>query len=128
MRRLAPVAEAALAQREFSKRPKTNHRPLLTGFVPSEKKVAVCASGVKETGAKMPVVLSISSCVTILKTKEELMGENKGKPSGSVAQTKKDAGKQGDIKHIGETAGAKKKKLSDDAGLMAVAGGHPRKK
>jgi hypothetical protein len=63
-----------------------------------------------------------------LKTKEDFMGENKGKPSGAVAQSKKNAGKQGDIKNVGGTAGAKKKKLSDDAGLMAVAGGHPRKK
>jgi hypothetical protein len=59
---------------------------------------------------------------------ESFMAENKGKPSGSVAQTKKDAGKQGDIKEIGATAGAKKKSLSSRAGLMAVAGGHSRKK
>ena len=56
------------------------------------------------------------------------MAENKGKPSGSVAQTKKDAGKPGDIKEIGRTSGAKKKKLSSDAGIVGVAGGHPQRK
>lgn len=56
------------------------------------------------------------------------MAENKGKPSGAVARTKKDIGKHGDIKNIGSISGAKKKKLSSDSGIVAVAGGHPRRK
>jgi hypothetical protein len=70
-----------------------------------------------------------SRSFTDTKSKREVfMGENKGKPSGSVAQTKKDAGKPGDIKEIGRTSGAKKKKLSSDAGIVGVAGGHPQRK
>lgn len=56
------------------------------------------------------------------------MAEHKGKPSGTIARTKKDPGKQGDVKEIGATSGANKKKLSEDAGIVAVAGGHPRRK
>ena len=55
------------------------------------------------------------------------MSENKGKPSGSVAETKKDAGKQGDLKEIGAISGARKKTISKDAGIVGVTGGHPRK-
>jgi hypothetical protein len=56
------------------------------------------------------------------------MAENKGKPSGTVARNKKDPGKQGDIKDTGYIAGAKKKRLSRDAGIVAVTGGHPSRK
>ena len=55
------------------------------------------------------------------------MAENKGKPSGTVARNKKDAGKQGDIKEIGRTAGARKKKPSRSVGMaVATGGGRPR--
>jgi hypothetical protein len=56
------------------------------------------------------------------------MAENKGKPSGTVARDKKDVGKQGDIKDTRFIAGARKKKLSRSAGLVAVTGGHSRKR
>lgn len=50
------------------------------------------------------------------------MAEYKGKPSGKVARTKKDAGKQSDIKNTGSISGAKKKALSRSAGVVGVAG------
>ena len=50
------------------------------------------------------------------------MAENKGKPSGTVARSKKRPGKQGDIKQIGKTAGARKKKPSKTVGTRAVTG------
>ncbi len=56
------------------------------------------------------------------------MAGNKGKPSGTVAPTKKNPGKQGDLKEIGPVSGAEKKKLSSDAGIVAIAGGHPRRR
>lgn len=55
------------------------------------------------------------------------MGEYKGKPSGKVARTKKDVGRQSDIKRIGSSAGARKKNLSPEAGVAGVAGAHGRK-
>ena len=51
------------------------------------------------------------------------MAENKGKPSGKYADTKKDAGRQGDLKNKSPVAGAKKKALSPSAGVKSVAGG-----
>lgn len=53
------------------------------------------------------------------------MGENKGKPSGKVAENKKDIGKQGDEKEIGGQAGAKKKELSKQP--TAAVSSHPHK-
>ncbi|MDB6028243.1 MAG: hypothetical protein JWM68_4466 [Verrucomicrobiales bacterium] len=54
------------------------------------------------------------------------MSEYKGKPSGKVASNKKQPGKQGDLKELGRTAGARKKRLSSKAGEFAVAGGLSR--
>lgn len=53
------------------------------------------------------------------------MGENKGKPSGKVADTKKDVGRQGDEKEVGPQAGAKKKHLSKQP--VAAVSSHPHK-
>lgn len=53
------------------------------------------------------------------------MAENKGKPSGNVARTKKDVGRHGDIKEIGPQAGAKKKRLSKQP--IAAVSIHPHK-
>lgn len=50
------------------------------------------------------------------------MAENKGKPSGGVAETKKDAGRHGDIKRIGRIAGARKNQPSRSMGVRGVAG------
>ena len=56
------------------------------------------------------------------------MAEYKGKPSGSVARTKKDVGKHSDVKEIGSISGARKKTLSRQAGVKAVAGTKSRKR
>jgi len=53
------------------------------------------------------------------------MAGNKGKPSGNVAENKKDVGKHGDIKEIGAQSGAKKKKLSKQP--IAAVSMHPHK-
>jgi len=56
------------------------------------------------------------------------MAKNKGKPSGKFAPTKKDPGRQGDLKEIGPIAGARKKALSKAVGIRAVTGtAGPRK-
>ncbi|MBA4147722.1 MAG: hypothetical protein H0X66_06370 [Verrucomicrobia bacterium] len=52
------------------------------------------------------------------------MAGNKGKPSGKVAETKKDPGKHGDLKEIGGQAGAKKKQLSKQPVLGAGSHSH----
>ncbi|MFN7140056.1 MAG: hypothetical protein ACK4UN_12045 [Limisphaerales bacterium] len=54
------------------------------------------------------------------------MAENKGKPSGSVAEDKKDVGKHGDIKEIGRTTGAEKKNLGKQP--INASGTHSHKK
>jgi hypothetical protein len=50
------------------------------------------------------------------------MAKNKGKPSGKFASTKKDPGRQGDLKEIGAISGARKKTISKAAGIRAVTG------
>ena len=52
------------------------------------------------------------------------MAENKGKPSGKIAETKKEPGKHGDLKEIGAQAGAKKKGLSKKQPVTAMSS-HP---